>query len=99
MEGLGVKLGATPVRLDGDSHAADWVLCRLGPSRDVGRRVMVIVLHGLPAFHCLVLACALQRLRRSLLCGSVGGKAKRLDERLPEWREEERLVLNEATLE
>ena len=58
MEGLALERGVTPVRLDRDRHPADRVLCRLGPSRDVGRCVMVIVLHGLPAFRCFLLAAS-----------------------------------------
>jgi len=53
MKGLALKLCVTAVRLDRDRHAADRVLCRLGPRRDVGRLVMMIMLHGLSAFHCL----------------------------------------------
>ena len=54
MEGLAVELRVTPVRLDGDRHPANWVLCRLGPRRDVGGRVIMFVVHVQPAFRSVV---------------------------------------------
>ncbi len=67
MEGFALISGVPSIRLDRDCHPADRILRRLCPRRNVGRRVMMIVLHGLPAFRSLVSACGFQRLEAQAL--------------------------------
>jgi hypothetical protein len=50
MKRLAVKLGVPPIGFDRDSHAADRILGSLCSRRDFGFRVMMIVIHDVPAF-------------------------------------------------
>ena len=50
MEGLALKIRLLTIGLDRDFHPTNRILCRLGPRLNVGRRVMMIMLHAQPVF-------------------------------------------------
>ncbi len=54
MEGLVSERSVAPIGLDRDRHPADRVLYRLGSRRNVGRGVMMIVVHDVATFMSLL---------------------------------------------